>query len=123
MGKNKKAGKKGNPNHPRSKNNPDGKRNDPQIGWAEYNQGRRAEGRLYTEWMRVVADKVREIMGKPPGKRYWDVSAILVVLVKSEKLSYWGLVKHFDKHPEDLERCELYRPCSNRAAPAPRVGD
>ena len=33
-------------------------------------------------------------------------------LVKSEKLSYWGLVKHFDKHPEDLERCELYRPYS-----------
>ena len=42
MSKNKKAGKKGNPNRPRSKNNPDGKRSDPQIGWAEYNKGRRA---------------------------------------------------------------------------------
>ena len=59
-----------------------------------------------------MADKVRHIMGKPPGKRDWEVSAILVALVKSEKLSFWGLVKHFDKHPEDLERCELYRPYS-----------
>ena len=25
-------------------------------------------------------------------------------------MSYWGLVKHFAKHPEDLERCEPYRP-------------
>ena len=31
MSKNKKAGKKSNPNRPRSKNNPDGERNDPQI--------------------------------------------------------------------------------------------
>ena len=31
-------------------------------------------------------------------------------IVKSEEgLSYWGLVKHFDKHPGDLERCELPR--------------
>ena len=73
--------------------------------------------------MRKVADKVRHIMGKPPGKRDWEVSAILVALVKSEKLSFWGLVKHFDKHPEDLERCELYRPYGNGAVPSPRVVD
>ena len=34
-------------------------------------------------------------------------------IVKSEEdLLCWGLVKHFGKHPEDLERCELYRPYS-----------
>ena len=62
MSKNKKAGKKSNTDHPRSKNNPDGERNDPQIDWAGYNKGHRAEGRLYTEWMQEVAGKVREIM-------------------------------------------------------------
>ena len=35
----------------------------------------------------------------------------MVSIVKSEEdLSYWGLVKRFQKHPEDLKRCELYRP-------------
>ena len=96
----KKTGKKSNPNHPRGKNNPDGERNDPPpIDWAEYDKGRRAEGRPYTERMREVADKVRHIMDKPFGKLDWEVSDILAALVKSEKLSYWGLVKHFDKHP------------------------
>ena len=38
---------------------------------------------------------------------------MLVALVKSEEgLSYWGLVKHFDKHPGDPKRCELGRPYS-----------
>ena len=27
-------------------------------------------------------------------------------------MSYWVLAKHFEKHSEDLERCELYRPYS-----------
>ena len=102
-----------NPNRPRSKNNPDGKRNDPHIDWPTYNEGRRSEGRRYTEWLPKVADKAREIMCIPQGERDWCVSAILVSLVKSEEdLSYWGLVKHFDKHPGDLERCELPRPYS-----------
>lgn len=31
-------------------------------------------------------------------------------IVKSEEnLSYWELVKHFDKHLEYLKRCELFR--------------
>ena len=112
MSKNKKAGKR-NPNRSKSKNNPVGKRNDFQINWAEYNRGRRAEGQRYTEWMRRVADKAREIMGIPQGRRDWRVSAILVSLVKSEENPFYGgLVKHFDKHPEGLERCELYRPYS-----------
>ena len=63
--------------------------------------------------MPKVANKAREIMGISQGKHDWRISAILVSIVKSEeKLSYWGLVAHFDKHPGDLERCELIRPYS-----------
>lgn len=42
-----------NPNRPRSKNNPDGKRNDPNIDWPVYNEGRRSEGRRYVKWMQM----------------------------------------------------------------------
>lgn len=63
--------------------------------------------------MPKIASKAREILGVPQGKYDWQISAILVSIVKSEeKLTYWGLVKHFDKHPGDLERCELLRPYS-----------
>ncbi len=67
MSKNRKAGKKRNPNRPRSKNSPVGKRNDPRINWAQYNRDRRDEGRRYTEWMQRVADRARHIMGMPKG--------------------------------------------------------
>ena len=61
--------------------------------------------------MAKVASKIHEIMDIPQGKRDWRITAILVSIVKSEeKLSYWGLVKHFEKHPGDLQRCELLRP-------------
>lgn len=34
-------------------------------------------------------------------------------IVKSEEgVSYWGLVKHFDKHSGDLRQCELLKPYS-----------
>ena len=52
-------------------------------------------------------------LGIPEGRKGGRVSAMLVALVKSEEgLSYWGLVKHFDKHPGGLKRCELDRPYS-----------
>ena len=51
-------------------------------------------------------------MGIAPGIRDKRVSVILVAIVKSEDLSNWGLVKHFQKHPEDLKQCEIYRPRS-----------
>ena len=41
MGKNKKVRENPNPNSPRSRNNPVGKRNDLQINWAQYNESRR----------------------------------------------------------------------------------
>ena len=99
------------PNRARSKNNPNGKRNDPKIDWPKYNKGRASEGANCLNGLANVADKVRDIMGIAPGIRDTRVSAILVAIVKSEEdLSYWDLVKHFQKHPEDLKRCELYRP-------------
>ena len=63
--------------------------------------------------MGKIADFIRKLLGIPKGKRDRRVSAVLVAILKSEeKLSYWGLVKHFAKHPGDLERCELDRPYS-----------
>lgn len=58
---------------PRSKNGPDGEGTARKTYWAEHNRGRRTEGRPYTEWVREVADRVRHIMGKPPGKLDWEV--------------------------------------------------
>ena len=107
----KSTARKGNPNRARSKNNPNGKRNDPKTDWPEYNKGRASEGKNYLEGLVAIADKVRDILGIAPGIRDKRVSAILVSIVKSEEdLSYWGLVKHFQKHPEDLTRCGLDRP-------------
>ncbi len=61
--------------------------------------------------MRQIAEIAREILGMAPGTRDRRVSAMTVSIIKSEaKLSYWGLIKHFDLHPDDLERCELSRP-------------
>ena len=48
-----------------------------------------------------LADHMREALGIPEGEKGRRVSAMLVALVKSEEgPSHWGLVKHFDKHPE-----------------------
>ena len=57
--------------------------------------------------MRRTADITRVILGIAPDRR---VSVILIPILKSqEKLSYWDLIKHFDRHPDDLELCELSR--------------
>ena len=99
-----------NPNRARSKNNPGGRRRDPKTDWPKYNEGRRAEGKRYVRWMRRIADIAREILGIAPGTRDRRVSAMLVSIIKREEnLSYWGLIKHFDRHPSDLELCELSR--------------
>ena len=91
------------PNLPRSKNNSSGKRNDPDIDWSKYAEGRKSEGRNYVEWMGKIADFIRKMLGIPKGNRDRRVSAILVAILKSEEgLSYWGLARHFAKHPGDL---------------------
>ena len=112
MSKNEKAGRKHNPNRPRSKNGHVGKGNGPQIDWAQYNRGRRDEGQIHTERMRKVDYEACHIMGMLKGRRDWRVPAILAGMVKSEEdLSCWSPVRHFKKHPDDPER-ELYRPYS-----------
>ena len=68
---------KNNPNRPRSKNNPKGKRKDPEIDWKKYNEHRRAEGENHREWMRRIADQARKRLGMAPGTRDTRVSAIL----------------------------------------------
>ena len=55
-------------NLPRSKNNPSGKRNDPDVDWSKYNEGRRSEGRNYARWMPRLADRMREALGVPEGR-------------------------------------------------------
>ena len=42
-----KGNRNSNPNRARSKNNPNGKRNDQKIDWPEYNKGRASEGANY----------------------------------------------------------------------------
>ena len=32
------------------------------------------------------------------------------ILKSEENLSYWGLIKHFDRYPGDLKLCEPSRP-------------
>ena len=99
------------PNLPRSKNNPSGKRNDPDVNWPKYNDGRKPEGHNYAKRMPKLAGRMREALGIPEGEKDRRVSAMLASLVKSEEgLSHWGLVRRFAKHPGDLERRGLGRP-------------
>ena len=99
---------KGNPKRPRSKNNPKGKRKDPPVDWPKYNKRRSMEGKNRKAWFCRLAGEARRQLGVPPGVRDVRVSAILCAIVKSENnYSYWGLYNHFEKHPDDIELCEL----------------
>ena len=70
-----------------------------------------------------MAEIVREILDIAPGTRDGRVSAMTASIIKSEaKLSCWGLIKHFDRHPDDLERCEMSRPYC-RAWCHPRISE
>ena len=99
---------KGNPNRPRSKNNPKGKRKDPPVDWPKYNKRRSKEGVNRKAWFCRLAGEARRLLGVSPGMRDVRVSAILCAIIKSENnYSYWGLYNHFKKHPDDVELCEL----------------
>ena len=99
---------KGNPNRPRSRNNPKGRRKDPPVDWPKYNKRRSKEGVNRKAWFRRLAGEARRLLGMPPGMRDVRVSAILCAIIKSENnYSYWGLYNHFRKHPDDVELCEL----------------
>ena len=64
-------------NRPRSRKNPNGKRNDPRIDWSKYNKGRKSEGNYYIKWMPEIANKAREILSIPDGEYDWQISACL----------------------------------------------
>ena len=57
------------PNLPRSKNNPSGERNDPDIDWSRYAEGSKSECRNYVEWMGKIADYIRKPLGILKGER------------------------------------------------------
>ena len=69
MSKNKKAGKNPNPNRPRSKNNPDGKRNDPQIMGPIQQESPVRGPTLHRVDVEGGRHGAREILGIPQGKR------------------------------------------------------
>ena len=111
MSKRNKKSKINKSNLPRSKNSPSGKRNDPDIDWTKYAEGRKSEGRNYIEWMAKVADFVRKLLGIPKGKKDRRVSAVPAAALKSEEgSSRWGLAGHFAKRPGGLERRGLDQP-------------
>ena len=84
-----------NPDRSQSKNNPGGKRNGPKTG--KYSRGRPYEKKNRPGWLVAMAGKV--LSGIVPGTRDTRVSTILVAILKSEDLSHWGQVKHFQKIP------------------------
>ena len=63
------------PNLPRSKNNPSGERNDPDVDRPEHAEGRKSEGRNCIEWMGKIPDFVRKLLDIPKGERDRRVSA------------------------------------------------
>ena len=71
-----------NPNRARSKNNSDGKRNDPKTDWSKYNTGRRSEDKRFIRWLRQIAEIVREILGIAPSTRDRRASAMTVFNIK-----------------------------------------
>ena len=60
--------------------------------------------------MRKVADRVREIMGKPPGKRDWEVSAIDGSGHIGEPTGHWSSIS--TSIVRTWSGAELYRPYS-----------
>ena len=112
MSKKRRKSKISKPNPPRSKNNPSGKRKDPDVDRPKY-ATRAASPRAATtpggcrSWPAACAGAP----GIPEGGKGGRVSAVPVSLAKSEEgPSCRGPVKHFDKHPGGLKRRGLGRP-------------
>ena len=113
-----------NPNRARSRRNPKGKRHDPPIDWPNYNKGRKSEGKYYNDWMAKVADNIHEILDIPQGEHDRRISSILVSIVKSEeKLTCWGLVKYFEKHPRRLGKMRDYQGIQQVRVSASHISD
>ena len=106
--KNDKNPKQGNPNRPRSKNNPNGVRKDPSFDYKTYEQNRKEEPIKYINYMKIIARKVRKLLGIPKGQYNIRVCAILVLIVKMRrKLDYRNLSSHLRENNDEADRCEL----------------
>ena len=62
--------KEGNPNRPRSKNNPNGVRKDPPYDYKKYEQNRKEEP---TRYMKIIAERIRKLLNIPK-KRYGNTT-------------------------------------------------
>ena len=106
--KNDKNPKQGNPNRPRSKNNPNGVRKDPSFDYKTYEQNRKDKPIKYINYMKTIARKVRKLLGIPKGQYDIRVCAILVLIVKMRrKLDYRNLSSHLRENNDEADRCEL----------------
>ena len=111
-----------NTNRARSKNNPNRRRNDPQMVWTKYNKGRHSKGQRFVRRMCRIADITRDVLGTAPGTSVRRVSTILMSILKNkEGLSYWSLIKHFGRHPDD-RGCASCRAVLYIMVSAPHIG-
>lgn len=106
--KDRKKSKQGNPNRPRSRNNPNGVRQDPPFDYKKYEQNRKAEPDKYANYMKTITRKVRRLLDVPDGKFNIYICAILALIIKiRRKLDYRGLSCYFKENSEELRRCEM----------------
>ncbi len=77
--------KTANPNRYRSESNPSSTRNDPNVNWLRYAEGRKSERCNYAKWMPRLADHTREGLGLSEGEKDRHVSVMPVALVKPEE--------------------------------------
>ena len=102
--------KQGNPNRPRSKNNPKGIRNDPPFNYKKYGQERKEEPIKYINYMKIIAKKIRKLLNMPKGQFDICVCAMLAPLVKMrQKLNYRGLSNYFKENSDQALRYELQK--------------
>ena len=102
--------KKGNPNRPRSKNNPNEVRKNPPYDYKKYEQKRKEEPTKYTKYMKIIAKRIRKLLNIPKGQYDIRVCAILALIVKMRrKLDYRSLSGYFKENSDEAKRCELRR--------------
>ena len=87
----------------RIKNSPDGKKNDRRSTGPNTTRAATPSGKL----QRHDADRARIVTGMAPDTHDGRVLVVLSAIIKSEDLSFRGIVKHLRKHPEDSKRASL----------------
>ena len=95
-------------NRPKSKNNPNGKPNEPKVDWKDYDRRCKAEGTDRKARMRKLEDVTYEVLGVEKDVPDRRVGVVMAAYIRTENnLTYRGLVNHFVRYPSDLELCGL----------------